>query len=119
MKTETIKAISERYGKRKEDLEIMIGVDLDYNHFNHIANNLLAIITGTLGLLEMGKKWDDYRKDFVESIRLIKRYFRLIEKYPEFAREEATKADGYFSDLHREVVSHGPYIDEAYRRLTA
>ena len=81
----------------------------------HLIGNLNAGLVGSID----GGHYDWANED----LKLIKRYFSLLERYPEFAEKELVPGEGYFS-IDSTTNSLGtsleePIIEEYERRLEA
>ena len=90
------------------------------SHFSHVANNAISGVLGNLELMEDDSGdflWEDRRSQFTSAIRTLRKYFGLIEKFPDFARDEATKMGGHFPKIAEEVVTGYIYVDRAYDNL--
>ena len=120
MKLEAIKAVADKYLNKLRELEkSLIQRHGRMKHFKHVThNNTLA---GDIDLIENyqdhGFTWERIRPRFVSNLRNLRRYLRLIEKFPDFAKKEATESLGYFPDIAREVVDGNLYVERAYDKL--
>ena len=63
--------------------------------YAHIFGNLNASIDSCVW---MGRRHDahDNYKEAVRGVEYMKKYFKLLEDYPEFAKKELDRGDGYF-----------------------
>lgn len=118
MKLKTIYAVSNKYIEKGKILEARLAVNPEINsNFIHIVNNSLMPIIWAPEFIAKGRKWEEIRGSYVDGIRTLRRYFTLLEKFPNFAKIEVNNENGYFPELKKEVVTGSKYVEEAYKRL--
>lgn len=121
MKISTIKKVTEKYKRWVEYLAEEVNNKIS-NHFMHIAPQPLSTMSGLEQLMELlGINKKDMHV-YVESMRNLRTYLRLIEKFPDFKRGELMTKEGYFTDVN-DVSEAGKsgfvnYITESKKRLT-
>jgi|GEM_PF-5778884 len=99
MRRELYERVAERYLERYKELcEFSEGK----SNFRDVGGNLICILTAYAELGELGK---DQRKYFMDALKAIRSYFRLLNKFPEFRDAELRLEDGYFPDLRKYVDS--------------
>lgn len=98
---ETYKKVADRYMKRFTHLTR----DNSLSNFRDIASNILSGVYGYAQLMDRpGKITSRYRNKFLRSLRIIRNYYSLLNKHPEFRQGELTRK-GAFPDLIRFVES--------------
>lgn len=119
---ETYKAVAKRYSDRRDKLDTS-----RFSHFKNVFGNLAADLLGRLDLMELrGEVISEDRRAFVKSLRKVREYVRLVEKFPKFRDGEVNGPQGAFPDLYSEAeedqIVNGNnfftgYINRAKQRL--
>jgi hypothetical protein len=116
MKIEKIRAVTERYNCRINELE-QAGCLKGNSH--HVLFNLICGLGMATDFLEdypERAKWEDRRSNYLENLRRIKTYFRLLDNHPKFKEAEFNIDLGYFPDI-ADSIPASDYVDESKRRL--
>ena len=119
---ETLERIAEKYKVRINELNGSPGK----SHFNHLIGNLYTLVCAAPVLSRDEPGWKDFKGVYRKSVKALKTYLNLLEKFPEF-REAEFKPEGYFpgipSDFDDSLKAQGWmsgshfYVHEANKRL--
>lgn len=89
-------------------------------HFRHITNNILSVMVNITNDIKGGtSSWEDGRKDYLTRYSALRKYWRLIDKFPKF-REGETFIERDIEKLPKpyfpKVSSSDPtnYVNHAY-----
>lgn len=88
--------------------------DTCMTNIDHIARNVLNILSGNMQLIEEGIESGIKEEDLKELVCDLENYFRLIKENPEFAKEEIN-GKGYFENVDRSDEQR--YIRHAVRHF--
>ena len=119
---ETLERIAEKYRIRISGLNGSLG----RSHFNHLIGSLYTIICAAPVLSSDEQGWEDFKGVYRKSVKTLKTYLNLMEKFPEF-REAELRPEGYFPEIQSVFddslkaqgwmsASHY-YVHEANKRL--
>lgn len=122
MKISTIKRVTRKYKSWVEDLAKQADNGIS-NHFIDIAPQSLAAMSALEQLMGcMGINKEDMHV-YIKSMRGLRTYLRLIEKFPDFKNGELMTEKGYFPDIVSSGKAagrrSGNYTSEAEKRLYA
>ena len=104
MKTEWIRAVSEKYISKIDTMRDR--GKKDYCHFDFVVRNLISHINPTWAqLIEEEKwKWEDIRKDYVASMKALRTYLDLLENKASYRKLELSTIEGAFDHKDKEDV---------------
>ena len=109
MKSEIVKAVTQRYVQRIKEVEETYGATL-HSHFSHVARNLAQ----SLFLTEAEDfDWARDRVEYVGFLMELKTYLRLIETVPRFRDAEMNTPEGYFPCV--DVHAYGAHAQRALK----
>ena len=85
---------------------------------NHILRNLSFHFHPDL-IKDAESKGDrvEIYKTATEGINYVKRYFKLLEDFPEFAEKELKPGGGYFSELMNTLAGNKEFVNEYEKKL--
>lgn len=114
MKLETIRSTTKRYTDKVNAIAAQNKV-AGNSSYRDIANNLMSGITTVNELIQESDDWQKFRKMYCGSLKSLKTYLSLIERFPDFAKNE------FRLDVFDKKESHFPDIrnlspDEAEKR---
>jgi hypothetical protein len=84
--------------------------------YDHILNNICVGLSGAIEATPKERK-DERYDGYVKSIDYIKRYFKLLADFPEFAEKELKPGGGYFSEMMNQLAGTRTFIDAYEKRL--
>jgi hypothetical protein len=58
-----------------------------------------------------------YYKNSIKGVAYIKRYYQLLEDFPEFAEKELNPGEGYFPEMYNQIAGTTEFIDAYEKRL--
>ena len=86
--------------------------------YNHILNNLcvgLSLVIETAD--EPTERKDEWYDGAIKTIDYIKRYFKLLEDFPDFAEKELKPGGGYFPEMMSQLAGTREFIDAYEEKL--
>ena len=81
----------------------------------HILGNLITILTPDC--LEMAERHPEMKALVPEYIAYVKRYFSLLDEFPDFREKEESSGAGYFPELMRSIAGSKELVEEYEKRL--
>jgi hypothetical protein len=86
--------------------------------YNHILNNLCLGLTLAIETADNPAKRNDERYyRAIKTIDYIKRYFKLLEDFPDFAEKELKPGGGYFPEMMNQLAGTREFIDAYEEKL--
>jgi hypothetical protein len=86
--------------------------------YDHILNNLCLGLTLAIETADNPAKRTDERYDMAtKTIDYIRRYFQLLEDFPDFAEKELKPGGGYFPEMMNQLARTREFIDAYEERL--
>ncbi len=86
--------------------------------YDHILNNLCLGLTLAIETADNPAKRTDERYGMAtKTIDYVKRYFKLLEDFPDFAEKELKPGGGYFPEMMNQLAGTREFIDAYEEKL--
>jgi len=100
-KPETYQKVADRYMRKLNELVVIN----QYSNFADISRNILSGVNGYLYFITQANEvTSNNRKRFLKSLKGLRTYYHLIDKFPDFRQGEFTSG-GAFPDLKEFAIS--------------
>ncbi len=82
--------------------------------YKHIMGNFSGMSCFFMNNYSDGycEKTDEAYSKALEVANYMERYFKLLDDFPEFAKKELEKGEGYFSKLYKSLTDSKQFVDE-------